>query len=153
MKSPICVTTHSQCQHVPTIQCLLFICFAVFSPLSLLIMHDKVKTMYVSFDIQFIRLDQKHVGLASQDSPFLPCFWYSLINLIVKTLTWYSRHTPTCSVVNNSQICFKKKIVSPHFFVDSLATAPVADRAKHRPADLAFLGSIPAADRNSFNCK
>ena len=38
----------------------------------------------MSFDIKFIRLDQKHVGLAGQALPFLRCFWLHLINLILK---------------------------------------------------------------------
>ena len=38
----------------------------------------------MSFDIKFIRLDQKHVGLARQASPFLHCFWSRLINSVSK---------------------------------------------------------------------
>ena len=38
----------------------------------------------MSFDIKFNRLDQKHVGLARQASPFLHCFWSRLINVISK---------------------------------------------------------------------
>ena len=38
----------------------------------------------MSFDIKFIRLDQKHIILAQQISPFLHCFWSHLINLISK---------------------------------------------------------------------
>ena len=54
-------------------------------------MHDKEKTMIVSFDTKFIRPDQKHVGLARQALPFLRCFWSQLINLIPKdTNTLYS---------------------------------------------------------------
>ena len=54
---------------------LLFFSFPVFSPLNLLIINnnDKLKTTYMSFDIKFIRLEQKHVGLARQASPFLRC--------------------------------------------------------------------------------
>ena len=47
-------------------------------------MQNKQKTVFVSFDIKFIRLDQKHVGL---DIPTL--FRSRLINLISKTLTMY----------------------------------------------------------------
>ena len=58
---------------------------------NLLMMHDKEKTMIVSFDTKFIRPDQKHVGLARQALPFLRCFWSQLINLIPKdTNTLYS---------------------------------------------------------------
>ena len=39
--SPIYVITHSRRQQICIKLCLLFICFAVFSPLNLLIMHDK----------------------------------------------------------------------------------------------------------------
>ena len=38
----------------------------------------------MSFDIKSIRLDQKHIGLARQASPFLRCFWSRLVNLISK---------------------------------------------------------------------
>ena len=38
--------------------------------------------MLVPFDIKFIRLDQKHVGLDRQASPFLRWSWSRLINLI-----------------------------------------------------------------------
>ena len=44
----------------------------------------------MSYDIKFIRLDQKHVGLARQASPFLRSLWFRLINLKPKTLTCYS---------------------------------------------------------------
>ena len=40
--------------------------------------------MKAPFDIKFIRLDQEHVGLARQASPFLRCFWTRLIKLILK---------------------------------------------------------------------
>ena len=40
--------------------------------------------MILSFDNKFIRLDEKHVGLARQASPFLRCFWFHLTNLISK---------------------------------------------------------------------
>ena len=33
--------------------------------------------MIVSFDIKFIRLDQKNVELAPQTQPSLRCFWFS----------------------------------------------------------------------------
>ena len=52
----------------------------------------------MSFNIKFIRLDQKHVGLARQASPFLRCFWSRLINLISKdtnmvfSITSWSKH-------------------------------------------------------------
>ena len=36
--------------------------------------------------IRFIRLDQKHVGLARQASPFLSCCWSRLINLTPKDI-------------------------------------------------------------------
>ena len=47
-------------------------------------MHDKKKTTSVCFDIKFIRLDQKHVGLARQASPFIRYFGSCLISLISK---------------------------------------------------------------------
>ena len=44
-----------------------------------------IKDIKMVFSI--IRLDQKHVGLAQQASPFLGCFWSCLINLISKGTT------------------------------------------------------------------
>ena len=83
MTSPIYINMHSPHQQVRTKLCMLFICFAVFLPLNLLIMHDKQqKSMLASFDINFIRLDQKHLGLARQASPYLCCFQSCLIDLI-----------------------------------------------------------------------
>ena len=46
-----------------------------------MMMHDKYLTMQMSFDIKFIRLDQRHI---MQALPFLHCFWSRLINLISK---------------------------------------------------------------------
>ena len=47
-------------------------------------------TISVSFNIKFIRRDQKQRrnGEACRASP--TCIWSSLINLISKTLTWFS---------------------------------------------------------------
>ena len=63
-------------------------------------MHDKKKTMYVSFDSKFIRLDQKHVGLARQASPFLRYAWSCLINLISKDtyLVFYINEKSVCGI-------------------------------------------------------
>ena len=84
MTSPIYVIMHSRLQQVQTKLRLLFICFAIFSLLNLLIMQDKQKTILVSSDIKFIRLNQKPIGPTRQALPFLRCFWYRLINLISK---------------------------------------------------------------------
>ena len=72
-----------RCQQVWTKQRLI-IFFDAFYAQSRLIMHDKLKTMAVSFDINIIRPNQKHIGLARQASSFLRCFLSRLINLTSK---------------------------------------------------------------------
>ena len=76
MTSPICHNALATSASSNKLH-LLFICFAVFSVSSsnLPIMHD---------DIKFLWLDQKHIGLARQDSPFLRCLGSRLMNLISK---------------------------------------------------------------------
>ena len=48
------------------------------------IMSILSSSMFIVQIYTFIRLDQKHVELARQASPFLRCFWSRLINLISK---------------------------------------------------------------------
>ena len=60
-----------------------------------LCLHDKnvlytENTMLMSFDIKFIRRDQKQHSNGEACRASLMCFWSSLINLISKTLTWFS---------------------------------------------------------------
>ena len=78
------------------------VCFSflwLFHSQSLLEMQDKQKTMIEYFDNKFIRLDQKHVGLARQASPLLRCFWSRLINLISKETRQEIRRTGSPSLV------------------------------------------------------
>lgn len=51
------------------------------------VLHDKQKNTLLSFAIKFMRLDQKHVGLAWQASQFLCCVRSRLKNQ--KALTQY----------------------------------------------------------------